>query len=772
MLSKPLHWIPLFFIILLNACGTMPPLPGGQSSEQTTPSPVPQQPSGRTPEQTARTFLDSWAAEDFEAMYSLVSPRILEIYPFEDFRALYTNADSQMGFEGVIYDIQDIRLQGLSAAISYDAILQSTTFGAIEDDGRIMRLVEEGNGWYVAWSPMDILNGMTSTVRLRTERRFPTRGTIYDRNGLPLAQDNGTAIAVYLLEQDIRNVDVCYDLLASLMMRPYPYLTDLGALYNDDTVYFVGEMDSELYNFNRSDIDNFCGTDIDAAFFGTKIRQLSGRTYFGHGAISHITGYMAPVPAQDLEIWERRGYASGDTVGIVGIESTFQDELAGTPEQFLRLIDISGGVILRELGGAIGSEPQPVQLTIDRTLQLYLAQAMNDGWNNSLRDWASVATGGAGVVLDVNSGAILAMFSYPTYDPRIFNPESMYYQTGTDFAAASSQIERAVNGDPFFPVGSAMNNRVIGEQYSPGSTFKIVTALAAADTQTWQRDQIFECELTWEGGTLFGDALAFREDWRVSLEEEAAGPITMSQALTTSCNPFFWQTGALMYQRDRNTVANYANMLGLGTATGLNTLAYREAAGNIPEPVDITDALNNAIGQGNTQVTAIQMARLVSAIANGGTLYRPYIVEQVGGLDGTTITEDFEAIVTSQLDVSTEAIEVVRIGMCDVPIDEELGTASSIFINAPYSSCAKTGTAQTGAFAPHSWYVAYAPADNPQIAIAIVVTNSREGSEVAAPIVRRFFENYFNVGISEFPDWWQSPYVPLTPPQGVGDVSG
>ena len=313
-----------------------------------------------------------------------------------------------------------------------------------------------------------------------------------------------------------------------------------------------------------------------------------------------------------------------------------------------------------------------------------------------------------------------------------------------------------------------MNNRAIGEQYSPGSTFKIITTLAAADTRIWQRDQIFNCELTWQGGALFGDALPFREDWRVSLEEEAAGPITMSQALTTSCNPFFWQVGGLMYQRDRDTVADYARMLGLGSSTGLNTLGYREASGNIPQPVDITDALNNAIGQGNTQVTAIQMVRMVSAIANGGTLYRPYIVQQVGGFDDDEVTQEFEPTVVSQLDVSQEALDVVREGMCNVPIDEEFGTSFSIFGRAPYSTCAKTGTAQSGAFAPHSWYVAYAPADNPQIAIAIVVTNSREGSEVAAPIMRRFLENYFNVGISDFPDWWLTPYIPLTPPQGVG----
>src|SRR5688500_1786581 len=220
MYSKSIHWIAFLMVLCLTACGAMPPLPG-QSTGEDTASPVPQQHSGRTPEQTARSFLDAWAVEDFETMYSLVSPRVLQVYPFDDFRAQYSNADSQIGFESVSYTIQDVRVQGTSAAITYDATLQSSTFGEIEDAGRVMRLVTEGGGWHVAWSPMDILNGMTSSVRLRSERRFPVRGTIYDRNGLPLVQDNGTAIVIILREFDIRDVEACFSILARLMMRPY-----------------------------------------------------------------------------------------------------------------------------------------------------------------------------------------------------------------------------------------------------------------------------------------------------------------------------------------------------------------------------------------------------------------------------------------------------------------------------------------------------------------------------------------------------------------------
>jgi penicillin-binding protein 2 len=208
-------------------------------------------------------------------------------------------------------------------------------------------------------------------------------------------------------------------------------------------------------------------------------------------------------------------------------------------------------------------------------------------------------------------------------------------------------------------------------------------------------------------------------------------------------------------------------MVGLGSTTGLSNLGYTEAGGSIPQPNDIAEALNNAIGQGNTQVTALQMARLAATIANGGTLYRPYIVQQVGGLDDTDVVQEFEPTVVRELDVSSETIQRVQEGMCNVPIDEELGTAEYIFGDAPYTSCGKTGTAQTGALAPHAWYVAYAPADNPQIAIAVVVTNSREGSEVAAPIVRRFLDMYFNVEWAQFPDFWETEYVPLEPPVGV-----
>jgi penicillin-binding protein 2 len=245
----------------------------------------------------------------------------------------------------------------------------------------------------------------------------------------------------------------------------------------------------------------------------------------------------------------------------------------------------------------------------------------------------------------------------------------------------------------------------------------------------------------------------------------------MAQALTASCNPFFWEVGALMFRRDANLLSNYARQFGFGQRTGLIGLtAEREASGQIPAPTSVDAALNNVIGQGDTSTTALQMAQLVAAVANGGTLYQPYMVRQVGGVDGTEVLQTIEPEVMGSLGVSEEALAITIEGMCDVTTDEELGTSYRIFNDAPYSSCGKTGTAQAGD-APNAWYVAFAPADDPQIAIAVVVPRSREGSEVAAPITRRILDRYFGAPAASFPSWWETEYVPVEPPRGVGGIA-
>jgi penicillin-binding protein 2 len=165
---------------------------------------------------------------------------------------------------------------------------------------------------------------------------------------------------------------------------------------------------------------------------------------------------------------------------------------------------------------------------------------------------------------------------------------------------------------------------------------------------------------------------------------------------------------------------------------------------------------------------------MVAAVANGGTLYRPYIVQQVGGADGATPSFEAEPEIVGNIGLSDEVLEQIRTGMCAVTTDTRLGTAWFDFEDMDYVVCGKTGTAQSGRREPHGWFVAYAPADDPQIAVAAMVEFSREGSETAAPIVRRIIDAYMGRPVYGYPSWWnETEYVPLpVPDDATGYTAG
>jgi penicillin-binding protein 2 len=311
---------------------------------------------------------------------------------------------------------------------------------------------------------------------------------------------------------------------------------------------------------------------------------------------------------------------------------------------------------------------------------------------------------------------------------------------------------------------------VVQQQYFPGSTFKIITTAAALSEGSFSEPSFF-CDLTWDGRQKYGDTASPRLDWRNYEPEDsdyknAAGEITAWQALAASCNPFFYEMGARLFQKNPDALVNYARNLGLGSATGIGALP--EVGGNLPLPTAVEQGINEAIGQGGIQVTILQMARMVASIANGGILYRPYIVQQVGGTDGVLPSFQASPQAIGNNGLSAETMGVIRQGMCAVTTDTTYGTAWFVFEETGYTVCGKTGTAQSGRREPYGWFVAFAPADKPQIAVAAMVEFSREGSETAAPIVRRFLDVYFNQPIYGFPQWWNNnTYVPLEIPDNA-----
>ena len=754
----------LALLLCLTACGTVT-ISGGASGDAA--APIIQ--IAQSPQDVVRAFLDGWNERNYETMYAQLSSESQGLTAFSVFRTIYEQADELLGTQNVRYTIGDAEEQGMTAAVTYDVTIDSSIFGEIEDTGRVMRVVKApSNVWRVAWTQMDIFDGYAPGTRLSAVSTRPPRGNILDRNGVPLVEQDSEVVTIYLALNEVYDEAACLDVLAAVLRRNRAELLEQfnGYRASAETVFPIGDMDPADYARHEQNLLSVCNI---------RMSSQTTRRYAGHGIASHTVGYVGQISTEQLQSYLDRGYESGDIVGLSGIELEYEEELAGGPERLLRIVE-PGGMTVRELAGAAGTPPQSVTLTLDYELQLATAQALSDAYNEAAGNWASSehSTGAGAIVLDVDSGAVLALASYPTFDPGIFHPDTEMWLVGNYITS--------LNGDPRRP----FINRVIQEQYPPGSVFKIVTLAAAAEERLFRPDQIFDCAMEWRGGE-FGDTLPVRYDWRNMEPEERrfnTGEVTMSEALSASCNPFFYQMGALL-ARDRGltVLGDYAQRMGLGRPTGLVIDSQtREASGQISLVRGIDQGISAAIGQSDMQVTIVQMARLVAGVANGGTLYTPYVVQQVGGEEGSEPTFVAEPRVAGEMELSSSTLDVVREGMCAVTTrdaigrtsGQEIGTAWFVFDDeegtgvAPYTACGKTGTAQTGRTEPHGWFVAYAPADNPEVAVAVMVESSREGSETAAPIVRRILDAYFDAPQAPFPWWWsEEPYTPLQIPEGM-----
>jgi penicillin-binding protein 2 len=707
----------------------------------------------QTPEQVASSFLDAWARADYDAMYTLLSPQAQALYSAAVFRTTYETDDAAIATDGLDYSIQSTMQQGATTVVTYDITLQSGIYGEITDAGRVMRLTEASGGWRIAWSRMDIFDGLVQGATLETVTERQPRGSIFDRSGDPIVEENGTVVTVLATRANMPDEAACFDTLANVFRRDRDDLINYYSRFNSTTEVPLGDLDPPVYTERESEMISNC--DI-------RSYERQTRRYVGHGALSHVTGAIGQIPEAELELWRSRGYASDDLVGRNGLERQFETTLAGDPLRVLRIRE-PGGAIVREIARVSGTLPQAVTLTIDMGLQIAAAQALADAFNYASPNWAESgrSLGAGAVVLDVNSGAVLAMTSWPTFDPGIFNPDTPIFLVGDYILGLQTDTRR-----PF-------SNRVIQEQYPPGSTFKIITAAAALADGIVSANDVFFCDLIWDG-TPFGDTLLERTDWRILNPEEQrtpTGEVTPELALASSCNPFFYQMGALLFQRRApSTLMDYARRMGLGSATGLDLVNPPEATGQLPPIRGADQAISSAIGQQDVQVTILQMARMVAGIANGGTLYRPYLVQKVGDANPT------RPQVMGDMGLSESVLDVVRAGMCDVTTDTTYGTAWFVFGDdaagiprTPYVPCGKTGTAQSGRPEPHGWFVAYAPREDPEIAIVVMVENSREGSETAAPIVRRILDYYFQVSpelVASYPGWWTQTYNPLPIPEG------
>ncbi|MCD4685757.1 MAG: hypothetical protein K8S97_07460, partial [Anaerolineae bacterium] len=510
-------------------------------------------------EQVAETFLTAWVAGDFATMYTLTSPNSREAYTETAFIAEYQNAALDITLNSLETQITSSLRQGATAAILYDVVFQAEMFGVIEDPGRTMRLIETPEGWRVAWSRMDIFAEMAEGARLHRAQTLPNRGNIYDRNGQVLVDQNGRSVGLYLVQQEIRNYNGCINLLSRLLRREYVEIEAKFIGWAPETRFPIGEIDAEMYQREEGSLISLCGIGDD----NLDTLPRNTRRYFGELA-AHIIGYIGPLsPEQTIE-YERRGYPRNALIGQSGIEATYEDYLAGKPGGVLMITSPTGGT-LRVIAETTPEPGQSVYLSIDRDLQEAVQNAFIEAYNESTPTWAQTSRGAAAVVMDVRTGEILAAVSYPSYDPSLFNPDSLLSNEARGAAIT------ALNADPRAP----LLNRVTQSRLPAASVFKIVSTAAGLDSGVYTPETAITCTGQWYGEE-WGDGLPFRTDWL----ETGHGYVDFRHALTYSCDPYYWELGANMHQVDPQMLTQYAYDMGLGVATGQTDLP--EEIGQIP----------------------------------------------------------------------------------------------------------------------------------------------------------------------------------------------
>jgi len=452
------------------------------------------------------------------------------------------------------------------------------------------------------------------------------------------------------------------------------------------------------------------------------------RYYYDGGIAPHVTGYVQSIPVESLETYQRLGYQGYEKVGTAGIEQWGEEYLSGVHGGSLYVKDAQGQIVTM-LASSDSQPASSIYTTLDSALQYDLQESMGD-------------YRGAVVVVERDTGRILAMVSNPPFDPNLFEPNNANYM----------MLGQLLN-DPQLP----LYNRAAQGVYPPGSVFKIVTMAAALETGVFTPTYPYYCGSTWEeleGITLY--------DWTWERDLPASGKLTLQEGLMRSCNPWFWHIGFTLWNDGyTSAIADLALGFGLGKNTGIEIADFD---GNVQYPQAVNENVQMSIGQGTMQVSPLQVAMFVAAVGNGGTLYRPTVIDRIVPLDGEP-TYSFVPEVVGQLPVTSENLAAIQEAMVSV-IDNPRGTANKVLGSMSANVAGKTGTAQNSTGEPHAWFAGYTYNNNPNkpdIAIAIILENAGEGSEMAAPLFRRVVSLYFSDSYGILMPWESQPFVQATP---------
>jgi len=574
--------------------------------------------------------------------------------------------------------------------------------------------------WYLQVIRGSDLRQLSENNRIRIREVTADRGMLLDRKGRILAH-NRPSFEVFVVPEDIRIHPETLEKVAELLNLPQEEIGERVKGLKRRPAFRPMKLKSDL------DWDRLVLLESNRIHLPGILVDVKPTRAYQYGSLaSHLIGYIGEVDEGDLKQAKEKAYRMGSTIGKYGVEYEWEAQLRGVDGGRQIEVDALGREIkpLRSVESFPGNN---VFLTIDYDLQQVAEEAYQEKH-------------GALLAMEIKTGRILAMVSKPSFDPSVFARN------------ITPQEWRALIEHPFHP----LQNKGIQGQYPPGSVFKIVTAIAGLETRAITP----QTQITCTGVFPYGD-----RDFRC-WKEGGHGTINLHRALAESCDTYFYQVGLKV---GVDAIAHYASELGLGKKTGISL--PHEKSGIVPSTSwkkkrfgvswYTGETLSFAVGQGYLNTTPLQILTLIAAVANGGRIMLPQVVERVEDVYGKKLKE-YPPVETGRAEISKETLCLVQEALM-AAVNEPRGTGGAAALKE-VKVAGKTGTAQVIRmaadfkkgdmnrmplkFRDHAWFAAYAPFEDPQIAIAVLVEHGGYGGAAAAPIAKKVMEKYFNLKVS------------------------
>ena len=589
--------------------------------------------------------------------------------------------------------------------------------------------------------------------RLRSVQIVAPRGTITDRNGeVIVANRPGLAVGIRLMDVPAGRLDseivelarvlhrnpqkIRREIVARLqpswpqdVPRSWESVTQ-GKVVSLDLLVVKEDVSRKVLSYILEHAQSFPGVEIQKNYL---------RDY-PHGELAaHLLGNLGEVTAEELKMPRFKGYSPGDVVGQSGLEWTYDTWLRGRDGVAKVEVDAFGRPKGHDPvpGGRLPEPGDTLVTSLDVRVQEGAEEALRYGIYLAQTGGSPAANGGAAVVLDAKNGQVVAMASYPSFDPA-------EWVGGISTKDYKKYTKKSAN--------VPLLNRAIQESKAVGSTFKPVDAIAALEEGVITPGFSAFCPGSYVAPNTL-DNLKF-----YCWARDGHGTLDLVGAITQSCDVYFYNVGYLFYQRKGTELADWAVRMGMGKTTGVDIPG--EVAGRIPTPawkesyyeseIDKIwkpgDSINLAVGQGNMEATPLQLAVSYAAIANGGDVVTPHIGLKVVDPQGRTV-RTLGTGETRRVDISPATLDVVRQGIVDAA-NSPSGTSSGVFAGYPVKVAGKTGTAEVyDADVMHNvdyaWYASYAPANDPRYVVVVMIEKGGHGGATAAPAARLIYDRLF-----------------------------